>query len=69
MNRHVTKMRLLATLFIYTNFKTGRILLIFLSMMRHGLLPFVMSFKIIKLEVLKISRIFFSLCLEGLFIS
>lgn len=58
MNRHVMKIRLLATLFIYTIFKTRRILLIFLSMMRHGLLPFVMSFKIIKWEVLKISNFF-----------
>lgn len=39
-------------------FKTRR-LLIFQSMMRHGLLIFVMSFKIIKWEVLKISFFFF----------
>lgn len=48
MNRHVMKIRLLAK----------KILLILLSIMRHGLLLFVMSFNIIKWEVLKISNFF-----------
>lgn len=55
MSRHVTKVRLLATLFLYAILKTRRILLIFLSMMRHGLFPCVMRFKIIRWEELKIS--------------
>lgn len=48
MNRHVMKIRLLAK----------KRLLILLSIMRHGLLLFVMSFNIIKWEVLKISNFF-----------
>lgn len=49
MNRHVMKIRLLAK----------KILLILLSIMRHGLLLFVMSFNIIEWEMLKISNFFF----------
>lgn len=56
MNRHVMKIRLLAK----------KILLILLSIMRHGLLLFVMSFNIIEWEMLKISNFFFFLlCLDS----
>lgn len=59
MNRHVMKIRVLVTLFIFTIFKTREMLLILLCIMKLGLWTSVISFRTVKWEVLEIRSILF----------